>query len=482
MISPDALAMPWAPGRRAYCVPGRVVLKLALGEAPERIPTARDVITGAYEAPRGVDGGRVDRILAHFSGTVRVVRVHGAARSRGQRGRRHLHFDDLEMATGLARTFRILVDPATPVGDLVDALRQVGPVELATPLYLCAQSLDAPAADARTGWGSRDRVGVREALALEGGDPSIIVGIVDTGVVPNHPELAAHLRPGYDTVQLGARDLASGVQLLGDLTGEDRDPDDEVGHGTACAAIIGAHGGRLPPGLAGACSLLPMRVLGSAKVPGKQEPVGIGSLADIDDGMKRAVDLGATVLNLSFGTPLSSLDPDDPVPHADVVRYALARGCVLVAASGNSGKEEKIVPAALPGVIAVGAMGEDGRPAHFSTRGEHVALSAPGERVVSAGVNGYQAVTGTSFAAPFVTAAAALMVSHARRKSSPLDPRDVGRILVETAHPWPAGTPPGSGVGTLDAPAALRRLALELDDGSPAREAVPHATLAETAP
>jgi subtilisin family serine protease len=458
-----------------------VVLKMALGEAPERIPTARDVRTGACEAPRGVDGGGVDRVLAHFSGGVRVVRVHGAARSRGQAGRRHLDFDDLEMATGLARTFRLEVDPGVAVDDLVDALRQAGPVEAAGPLYLCAQSL-AGAPSPRDGWGSRDRVGARAALALEGGDPSVIVAVVDTGVSARHPELRRHLRPGYDTVQLGARGLASGVQLLGDLTGEDREPDDEVGHGTACAAIIGASGGRLPPGMAGECSVLPMRVLGSARIPGKSEPVGIGSLPDIDDGMKRSVDLGATVINMSFGTPLSSLDPDDPVPHADVVRYALARGCVLVAASGNSGKREEIAPASLPGVIAVGAMGEDGRPAGFSTSGAHVALSAPGERVVSAGVGGYQAVSGTSFAAPFVAGAAALMVSLARRRSSPVGPRDVARILTETAHPWPAGTPPGHGAGTLDVAAALRRLAHELDDGTPPAEAVPHATLAEAAP
>jgi subtilisin family serine protease len=487
MITSDALAMPWAPGRRIYCAPGRVVLKVVLGEAPERIPTARDVKLGAVAAPRGLDGGPVDRVIAHFTHSVQVIRVHGAAASRGRWGMRHTGFDDLEMALGLARLFRVDVDKGAAVGDLVDALRQLGIVEAAIPYYLCAQTEDAPAnriasqttpMPGERGRGSRDQVRAREALEMEPGDPSVIVGVVDTGVNAAHPDLRKNLRPGYDTVQLGMRDLASGVSLLGDLAGEDREPDDEVGHGTACAAIIGAAGGRLPPGLAGGCSVLPMRVLGSAKVPGKNEPVGIGSLTDIDDGMKRAVDLGATVLNLSFGTPLSSLDPHDPVPHSEVVRYALARGCTLVAASGNSGKREEIVPAALPGVIAVGAMGEDGRPAHFSTSGDHVAIAAPGERVVSAGIGGYQAVTGTSFASPFVAAAAALLVSHGRRRSCPVTPDTVRRVLTESARPWPGAAPLGHGVGTLDAAAALKCLEREID-GASEGEAGRQTTLAE---
>jgi subtilisin family serine protease len=502
MITTDTLGMPWAPDRRAYCAPGRLVVKLALGEAPESVPTVRDVRSGALAARWGVDGGPVDRVLSHFSRTVQVVRVHGAAASRGQRGQRHLRFDDLEHATGLARTFEVQVDRGTAVSDAVDALRQIGQVEAASPYYLttqlgpvglwsmtAAQGSASPRHDPhlpteRTHT-SRESVRLREALALERGDPAVIVGVVDTGVDRGHPELGKHLRPGYDTVKLGARDMAASIRLLGDLNDEDRDPDDEVGHGTACAAIIGGGGVRLPPGLAGECSVLPLRVLGSAHFPGKDQPVGIGAMPDIDDGIKRCVDLGATVINLSLGTALSALEPDDPCPHADVVRYALARGVVLVAASGNSGREERVVPAALEGVIAVGAAGEDGGPAGFSTSGDHVALCAPGERIASAGIKGsYQAVTGTSFASPFVAAAAALMVSLGRRHSVPVGGRTVGRILRETARAWPAGTPPGHGAGALDAAAALARLEREIaDDGASAAErvAVQYATLAEVA-
>ena len=113
-------------------------------------------------------------------------------------------------------------------------------------------------------------------------------------------------------------------------------------------------------------------------------------------GLKSAVDLGARVLNLSFGTPQAALDPDDPVPHVPIVRYAMSRECVLVSAAGNSGEDELFFPAALPGVIAVGSVGSDRRRSGFSTGGPHVVLCAPGENVRVLSLTGYSRMSGTS--------------------------------------------------------------------------------------
>ena len=200
----------------------------------------------------------------------------------------------------------------------------------------------------------------------------------------------------FDTVQLGKSDLALGLQLLGDSARVDTNPTDRfVGHGMGCAGIIGALGQSMPPGLAGDTQILPLRALGAARFPGKTQPVGIGATTDLDMAMKMAVDLGAKVINMSFGTDDSALDPGAPKPHADVVAYALERGCVLVAASGNNGNEPRYWPAAYPGVIAVGAFSADARPSTFSTRGDHVALCAPGERILTLSLDGYQYATGT---------------------------------------------------------------------------------------
>src|SRR5215510_3975162 len=124
---------------------------------------------------------------------------------------------------------------------------------------------------------------------------------------------------------------------------------------------------------------------------------------------------------MSFGTPESNLNHDDPRPHARVIRYAARFGCVLIAAVGNSGLEEKFYPAALPEVIAVGSVDEQGRRSAFSTYGAHVAICAPGERIISTGRRGYLVSSGTSHAAPFVTGVAALLVSRARRSRRELN-------------------------------------------------------------
>jgi len=183
--------------------------------------------------------------------------------------------------------------------------------------------------------------------------------------------------------------------------------------------------------------------------------------------MKRLIDLGVRVINMSFGTPESSLAADDPRPHAEVVRYAAARGVLLVAASGNSGREERYYPAAHDEVIAVGAVDDSLRPCSFSTRGDFVDLCAPGRDIWTCGLDGYACVSGTSFAAPFVAAVCALLVAQAESRAWPLDASTARQILVDSARPFAAGAATaGCGAGVLDALAALqlldRRISSEL--------------------
>jgi subtilisin family serine protease len=463
--------MPWASGEGTYCLPGSVILKLALGEAPEAIPAGLDVRRGLEKPASSIDGGPIDRIVRHHAGGARVTRVFAAAASmgRGDSGRAP-RYDDLEQVCGVARTFRIDVDVGTPILPLVDALGQITIVEEAAPNRVCVTPFDVEPGepkDASNGWLARAIVRAPEALAYEPGDPSITCAVIDSGIVPGHPELP-RVRAGYDTVQLGHTDVGPGLELLGDLVRADTDPADRyVGHGTGCAGIIGALGLGMPPGLAGEAWLLPMRALAGARLPGKGRPVGLGATSDLDAATKLAIDLNAKVINMSFGTDDSLVDPRMPKPHADVVRYGLERGCILVAASGNSGDERIYWPAAFPGVIAVGAVGDSGRAAGFSTTGAHVALCAPGERVLTAGLTGYQLATGTSFAAPFVAATAALLVARAQRRAVPINGEIVHRLLTCTAQPFSGPRPSGCGAGILDAAAALAALDRFIDDTLP---------------
>ncbi len=218
---------------------------------------------------------------------------------------------------------------------------------------------------------------------------------------------------------------------------------------------------------------------------GREALTAIGAIPDIDAGLKRAVDLGARVLNLSFGTPETALEAGDPEPHVEVVRYALARGCILVAASGNTGDRVRYFPAALPGVVAVGSVGRNGSPSRFTTRGDHVVVMAPGEAIPSVAIGGYQRNSGTSFAAPFVTAACALLVARAARDSRPLGSMLVRRLLQLSARPFGKTiASQGCGAGILDVPRALALLDQVLaaegeqdsaEFGSSSSEEMPHA-------
>ncbi len=455
---------PWQPERARLALRGRMLVRLRPGEDPPGIATHQDVQVGRALASTRLDGGRLDRAVRAFSPAARFTRAFPAARQVGRAeaaGRRHVGYDELEQSLGLSRTFRLEVDPDASLVNLVSELGALDVVEMATPHYMCEAPFAAPPGLSRAPLPlppdyAQQMVGAREALALEAGDSALIVGIVDSGVALGHPEMEGRLRPGLDTVDLPPEAVSRGLKLFGDYQSRDRRPQDEMGHGTACASLIGARGAEMPPGLAGAARVLPVRALAAALLSERDEPTAVGGIPDIDLAVKSAVDLGARVLNLSFGTPETALREDDPIPHAEVVRYALARGCVLVAASGNSGSALAYYPAALAGVIAVGSVGPAGLVSRFMSSGEHVALCAPGERLRAATLSGYEEQNGTSFASPLVAGAAALLLAHAARFSSSLTPQAVRRLLVKTARPFRGEAPAGCGAGILDVPAALR--------------------------
>lgn len=466
-MSAGRALQPWAHRSGSYALPNSLLVRLALGEAPEGIPAALDIRSGAAACAEKTGIGSLDRIVASFGGAVRVSRVHAARATLGRAGCRHMGFDDVEQTTGVARLFRFDVAPGTHIGSLAISLLQLNMVEAATPNYLCIVGLEAPFGRLKadgTPCTAREQIEAAAALALEPGDPAVIVAVIDSGLALSHPEFGGRARAGFDTVRLGEDELAAGVELIGDRRRADTNPlDKHVGHGTGCAGIIAGRGIEMPPGLAGASQFVPIRSLGAAKFPGRDQAVGIGAIGDLDMGLKMAVDLGARVINMSFGTDDDALEPGAPKPHEESVRYAARRGCILVAASGNSGDARIYWPAAFSEVITVGAADARGQACRFSTTGPHVALSAPGERILTANIEGYQRATGTSFAAPFVAATAALMMAHAARRSAPLDAATARAALIAGCNPFAADVPPGNGAGVLNAAGALKALDAILD-------------------
>lgn len=223
-----------------------------------------------------------------------------------------------------------------------------------------------PHIQAETAWGEMDSL------------QPITVAVIDTGVCMSHEDLAGRvLDNGYDFVD------------------NDDDPEDVFGHGCSVAGIIAANidNGIGIAGFAPNVSILPIRVLG---------PNGSGSMADVAAGIVYAADNGADIINLSLGSFVGSQT------EKDAVDYAVGKGVTVIASAGNSGGALPGYPARYDNVVAVGAIDPDGSRSSFSNKGGDI--WAPGRDVHTIYLNnGYKALNGTSFSAPYVSAMAAVL-------------------------------------------------------------------------
>jgi len=447
---------------------GFIVVRLKSGEARPHIPCQLDYVMGVARPANFIDDYKIDRVLNRYGAGFRTIGVFHARSSLKSQGERQRYFDPFEEHLGLSRTYRVQLGDPKREADVVSALRDLEIVERADPQQLTILSEQASGVTNQFSaevWEPQRRVRAPQALALEPGDASVTVGVVDTGVSLGHPEFRGRLLSGYDTVDLGIGKLNEDLELVGDSRGRDFSPEDEVGHGSHVAGIIGAKGLHIAHGICGLAHVEPVRVLAAATMAHSRKRIGVGAIDDIDAGIKLAIDAGADVINLSLGTPASSLDAHAGTPHSEVVKYAMHYNCILVAAAGNSGQEEKFYPAALPEVIAVASVEPNGERAVYSTYGEHIALSAPGTNILSAGAERYKLSTGTSHAAPFVSGAVALLISRARRHGITMTGALAKQLLCQTATPL--NSPKiETGAGLLNIEAALQALDGYVGSGS----------------
>ncbi|MDJ0571217.1 MAG: S8 family serine peptidase [Pleurocapsa sp. MO_192.B19] len=340
------------------------------------------------------------------------------------------NWDYTELVTGLNRIYRLICQSNRKIPP--ELIRELANISIVEEVQLGAIGLaDLPELlpsqmSITTDRRSRDAIYLDEAHHLfTKGHPEITVAVLDTGVNLNHPEYKHTLRPGYDFVNI----INGASKFVGDFLGYDDDPDDEVGHGTHVTGIIAAKGINMPVGVVPQCQILPVRVLGAMKRGSKR--VGAGLVDNINSGIKWAIDRGADVINMSLGIQHTG----GGLPHQEVVDYAQRKGVTIVAASGNDGTEQLYYPGALPYVIAVGAVDETGKMAHFSTYGEQVDLVAPGTNIYSTYLNNdYAFSTGTSHASPFVAGSVAMLKSYAlQKRGESLSDSQVKYLLKHTA-------------------------------------------------
>jgi hypothetical protein len=287
------------------------------------------------------------------------------------------------------------------------------------------------------------------ATDLEGTTDSVTMGWLDSGYGLDHPDIGDNIVAGWDYGDDDADVAPPG-------------PSQEDDHGTQTLSVAAARADNGIGGLGGAWN--------NRVIAYKVETDGRGIATSlVSRAIVGATDDGANIINLSLGSP------DSSSVEWSAVRYAYERDVVVVASSGNSGDEvfegagfnPVMYPAAYPEAISVGATDDQGEHAAFSTHNAEVELAAAGATVFVAsesyglsdcGVEGYCAADGTSFSAPLVAAAAALVM----REKPGLSPMQVRAILAETATDVtadPAG--PGrdnyTGHGIVNARAALER-------------------------
>ncbi|HPE94727.1 MAG TPA: S8 family serine peptidase, partial [Bacillota bacterium] len=218
----------------------------------------------------------------------------------------------------------------------------------------------------------------------------VTVAVIDSGINRNHEDLTgANILSGYNAVT----DTLSVTA-------------DTIGHGTAVAGIIAAvrNNSKFVAGICSGVAVLPVAVTRAN---------GEIYSADFIKALYFAADSDANIINMSFA------GEDNLKSEQEAINYANAKGCILIGASGNydseSGeRDEYSYPASYEHVISVTSFGDTGALSHFSCYNDKVDIAAPGEDIyVIYGTTNTAVLVedGTSFAAPFVSAVAALALS-----------------------------------------------------------------------
>ncbi len=254
------------------------------------------------------------------------------------------------------------------------------------------------------------------------------VAVLDTGVDYTHPDLKDRVLKdkGYNFVD------------------NDSETMDDNGHGTHVSGIIAASANN-NIGVSGITGTLNIKIL-PVKVLDEN---GEGEVSNIVKGIKYAVDNGADIINLSFGTNSKSKEIEE------AINYAKSKGVFVVAAAGNDGESDDNSSPASDGAFAVAAMDYNYKTADFSDYGSCVKISAPGEEILSTVPGGYEAWDGTSMAAPIVSGIAAMV----KAEDPNLSPSQMEDVLDSTAKDiMIKGKDQHSGYGLIDAYDAIKKV------------------------
>jgi subtilisin family serine protease len=263
------------------------------------------------------------------------------------------------------------------------------------------------------------KIDAPQAWNITHGSTSVVIAVVDTGVDWDHPDLQANIWSNSDEVANGVDSDGNGyiddirgwdfVSQTSCFPGEecdgarDNNPMDFHGHGTAVSGVASAVTNNTT-GVAGVgwqVKIMPVRAGYARSGDGQGELL----ISDAAQAIRYAAANGADIINLSWGGEYSST-----VNSAK--NYAYDKGALIVAAAGNNNSDDKLYPAALEKVLAVGATDSSDDRWASSNYGYWVNIAAPGKNIRSTTYNdSYSTSSGTSLSAPIVSGTAALIKS-----------------------------------------------------------------------
>ena len=308
---------------------------------------------------------------------------------------------------------------------------------------LAVRTVTALAAAAGSGGLAPQAEGTFCTSVPTGIDARVATTVNAVGVfAPTTPPIAVLDTGSSEVTELAGRIASPFDALAGNDDGTDLD-----GHGTQIAAVAAAAPGLLQ-GVSPTSPIMPVRVYNR---------LGESSIQALTSGIAWAVSHGAAVINISSSVPAADVSAADTLALSDAITSAFNSGVLVVAAAGNDGTAQQDVPATLPHVLTVGASDFQDRRAVFSNTGPWVDLVAPASSLaapvpVAYCQSGYAVANGTSFAAPAVAGAAAL-IAELRPQLSAQQRFDLLRSSARDLAP--AGRDDETGFGMLNVAKAL---------------------------
>jgi len=270
-------------------------------------------------------------------------------------------------------------------------------------------------------------INTQTAWMTQTGNTSIIIGIVDTGTEPTHPDLAPNMVAGYD-VAMNDNDPTWQGSNHGCATS-----------GDACAATNNSLG-VASPGFN--CKFMPVKIADAT-----------GALVAAYQGITYAADHGCIIISNSWGGAGGGQAGQDVINYA-----AINKNCLVIASAGNNGVEDLTYPSSYNNVYRVAASTSSDAMASFSSFGLDVDYSAPGNAIYST-INGtgYGSMSGTSMACPVSAGAAGLVQSQFNYTNA----FQIGERLKQTCDPMTGAnyTAGKLGKGRIDVGTAVSAVA-----------------------